>query len=280
MQAGTALLPAITPTGDPDTGLYAPAANILAVSLGGLEVARWEGGRYQMAGSDGATLHRIAGASFALRLQSLAATGMNVEAVNPTEASFQPLLLGGSTVTLRTSGTARVTVPASGAVDVVGPFSIDGKNVGIQQGTEQATTSGVSIDFTGIPAGVRRIIVSLNGVSLSGSSNLLVRLGVAAGVTTSGYTSGVTAGSFSTASTAGFILVQSPSAADMARGQLILHNVSGNTWVGTSNIWNGSFISNSAGSIALADVLTRLRLTSVNGTDTFDAGAMNIMWEF
>jgi hypothetical protein len=126
MPAGTALLPGITPTGDPDTGLCAPGANILAVSLGGLEVARWEGGRYQMAGSDGATLHRIAGASYALRLQSLAATGMNVEAVNPTEASFQPLLLGGSTVTLRTSGTARLTVPASGALSVVDGLDVAG----------------------------------------------------------------------------------------------------------------------------------------------------------
>jgi hypothetical protein len=168
----------------------------------------------------------------------------------------------------------------SNGLNVTGGLQFDGKNVGINRGTEQATTSGVSIDFTSIPAGVRRIIVALNGVSLNGSSNLLVQLGVAAGVTTSGYTSGVTAGSTNTASTAGFILVQSPAAADLARGLLILQNISGNTWVGTSNIWNGNWTSNGAGSIALADVLTRLRLTSVNGTDTFDAGAVNIMWEF
>jgi hypothetical protein len=51
---------------------------------------------------------------------------MNVEAVNPTEASFQPLLLGGSTVTLRTSGTARLTVPASGALSVVDGLDVAG----------------------------------------------------------------------------------------------------------------------------------------------------------
>jgi len=114
LPAGTALLPGITPSGDPDTGLYAPAANVLAVSLNGVEVARWEAGRYQMAGSDGATLHRIAGASYALRLQSLASTGMNVEAMNPTEAAFQPLLLGGSAIDFRLSGTKTGGITSGG----------------------------------------------------------------------------------------------------------------------------------------------------------------------
>jgi hypothetical protein len=292
MPAGTALLPAITPTGDPDTGLYTPGANILAVSLGGLEVARWEGGRYQMAGSDGATLHRIAGASFALRLQSLAATGMNVEAVNPTEASFQPLLLGGSTVTLRTSGTARVTVPASGAVDVVGPLAIDGKNVGINRGTEQATTSGVSIDFTGIPAGVRRVTVLFDRVSTNGTSPIMVQLGISTGIEATGYTVGGTrAGSSNFAShsayTTGFAFSDSSGmvASQLFTGslQLDLFNVTNNSFVG-----NGFISSNTAGGYALftsgrkalAGVLDRLRITTVNGTDTFDNGAAIIMWEF
>jgi hypothetical protein len=126
MQAGTALLPAITPTGDPDTGFHAPAANILAVSLGGVEVARWEGSRYQINGANGPTLLRVAGASFALRAQSAAGVGMVVEATNNTEGSYQPMLLGGSTVTLTTSGTTRVTVPASGAISVVDGLDVAG----------------------------------------------------------------------------------------------------------------------------------------------------------
>jgi hypothetical protein len=292
MQAGTALLPGITPTGDPDTGFHAPGANILAVSLGGVEVARWEGGRYQIAGSDGATLQRVAGASYALRLQSLAATGMNVEAVNPTEASFQPLLLGGSTVTLRTSGTARVTVPASGAVDVVGPLAIDGNNVGINRGTEQATTSGVSIDFTSIPAGVRRVTVLFDRVSTNGTSPIMVQLGISTGIEATGYTVGGTrAGSNNFAShaayTTGFAFGDSSAmvAAQLYTGrlQLDLFNVTNNSFVG-----NGFISSNTAGGYALftsgrkalAGVLDRLRITTVNGTDTFDNGAAIIMWEF
>ena len=34
-----------------------------------------------------------------------------------------------------------------------------------------------------------------------------------------------------------------------------------------------------AGSITLSDTLTQLRITTVNGSDTFDAGSINILYE-
>jgi hypothetical protein len=282
VQAGTALLPAIT-TGDPDTGLYAPGANILAVALGGVEVARWEGGRYQIAGSDGATLQRVAGASYALRLQSLAATGMNVEAVNPTETSFEPLLLGGSTVTIRTSGTARVTVPASGAVDVVGPLAIDGKNVGIQQGTEQATTSGTQIDFTSIPAGVRRVTFLLNAVSAAGSAkSLRLRIGPSGGVETSGYLSGARD---SSAVTDSFQLNQGPDWADSgtgsASGIVTLERDTGSGWFLMSSLYNPNIprVHDAAGRKVITGDLSRARFYWADNT-AFDGGAITPTWEF
>jgi hypothetical protein len=112
--AGTAAAPGLAVSGDPNTGIFSPGADQLAVSLGGVELARWEAGRYQMAGGDGATLFRVSGASYALRLQSLAATGMNVEAVNPAEATFQPLLLGGSVIDFRLSGTKTAGITSGG----------------------------------------------------------------------------------------------------------------------------------------------------------------------
>ncbi len=107
IQPGSAALPALTPVGDVDTGIFYPSANTMAISLGGVEVARWEGSRFQQVGADGVTLQRVAGASYALRAQSAAGFGMVVEATNNTEASYQPLILGGSTVSFTTSGTAR-----------------------------------------------------------------------------------------------------------------------------------------------------------------------------
>jgi hypothetical protein len=35
----------------------------------------------------------------------------------------------------------------------------------------------------------------------------------------------------------------------------------------------------SAGAVTLAGVLDRVRITTVGGTDTFDAGSINLLWE-
>jgi hypothetical protein len=34
-----------------------------------------------------------------------------------------------------------------------------------------------------------------------------------------------------------------------------------------------------AGDVALSGTLDRIRITTVNGTDTFDAGTINVSWE-
>jgi hypothetical protein len=38
-------------------------------------------------------------------------------------------------------------------------------------------------------------------------------------------------------------------------------------------------VGNGAGTKTLSDTLDRVRITTVNGTDTFDAGTINIMYE-
>jgi hypothetical protein len=52
--------------------------------------------------------------------------------------------------------------------------------------TAKASTSGTSVDFTGIPSWVKRVTVMFSGVSTNGTSVVLVQLG-AGSVTTSGY---------------------------------------------------------------------------------------------
>jgi hypothetical protein len=207
---------------------------------------------------------------------------MNVEAVNPTEASFQPLLLGGSTVTLRTSGTARVTVPASGAVDVVGPLAIDGKNVGIQQGTEQATTSGTQIDFTSIPAGVRRVTFLLNAVSAAGAAkSLRLRIGPSGGVETSGYLSGARD---SSAVTDSFQLNQGSDWADSgtgsASGIVTLERDTGSGWFLMSSLYNPNIprVHDAAGRKVITGDLSRARFYWADNT-AFDGGAITPTWE-
>jgi hypothetical protein len=151
--------------------------------------------------------------------------------------------------------------------------------------TEQASTSGTSIDFTSIPSWVKKITVALNGVSTSGTSNLLVQIGDSGGVETSSYTSG--AGMlFPTAvaatSTAGFVVTADnlANAAHYGHIVLTLTNASNNSWVESSSIYQGSSRwTMSAGGKSTSATLDRVRITTVNGSDTFDTGTINILYE-
>jgi hypothetical protein len=150
----------------------------------------------------------------------------------------------------------------------------------ITSGTAVASTSGTSIDFTSIPSWVKRITVMLNGVSTNSTSNLLIQIG-SSSFSTSGYTSAASREINNVGSTAGFIQAFNTSAAALTIGQFTLNLQTGNSWVGTglnmrSDI-NG--LNYCSGSISLSGPLDRVRITTVNGTDTFDAGSINILYE-
>ena len=56
----------------------------------------------------------------------------------------------------------------------------------------------------------------------------------------------------------------------------------GNTWVGSTGILSQSTTQTCGGGgncPALGGALDRVRISTVNGTDTFDAGSINISWE-
>jgi hypothetical protein len=152
----------------------------------------------------------------------------------------------------------------------------------ITSGTAVASTSGTSIDFTGIPSWAKRITVMFNGVSGNAGSQFLVQLG-AGSITTSGYvsssinsTSTNTVGTSS--STAGFVIA-SGSASDNTIGHMILTNISGNIWISSHAMNRSGWGLNGAGNVTLGGALDRVRITTVNGTDTFDAGSINILFE-
>jgi len=165
------------------------------------------------------------------------------------------------------------------------------KTVGLSQlpavlAQEQASTSGTSIDFTGIPAWVKRITVQFNGVSTNGSDNLVVQVGDAGGIETSGYTSSSAqlTHAFSPGvdnSTTGF-LIKSPGSSSAFRGHMVLtlEDASDNTWIATSVLSaSGTDLVVSGGAKALSATLDRVRITTVLGSNTFDAGAVNILYE-
>ena len=150
--------------------------------------------------------------------------------------------------------------------------------------TAVATTSGTSIDFTSIPSWVKRITVALDGVSTTGVSPVQIQLGDSGGVETTGYVGGTgdITGTNTTlygAYSSGFVS-SGFTAATSRFGLLTLINSGGNTWVASGTFDDGaSFAGITQGAKALSATLDRIRLTTINGTDTFDTGSSNIIYE-
>jgi hypothetical protein len=153
----------------------------------------------------------------------------------------------------------------------------------LTSGTAVASTSGTSIDFTSIPSWVKRITVMFDGVSTNGTSPILIQVGDSGGIETSGYVSRADRDGASTASTAGFILNDSSSAASTYQGAIVLNNLNAATftWVANGNLNSTSQnnVMSSAGAKSLSATLDRVRVTTANGTDIFDAGTINILYE-
>lgn len=150
----------------------------------------------------------------------------------------------------------------------------------ITKATAITTTSGTSHLFTGIPSWAERITVILNEVSTSGGDRLLVQLGSAGGIVSTGYVSTAWQGSsVSNSSTAGFLMGLS-GLSDSVTAIMTLVNITGNVWVSahTGKI-NTSTAIYGAGSLAVGATVTQLQITTTGGTQTFDAGTINIMYE-
>jgi hypothetical protein len=129
---------------------------------------------------------------------------------------------------------------------------------------------------------VKRITINFVGVSTNGTSNYQVQLGYSGGVEVTGYQSAAADRADETQSLTGFIISSGTTAAIIFDGSMSLSLVSAatNTWAEFGNIArrdNG--IWSFAGSKALTGTLDRVRITTVNGTDTFDAGSINIQYE-
>ena len=170
------------------------------------------------------------------------------------------------------SGTNTLTLQAGTATNSMNTLS-----------TAVASTSGTSIDFTSLPAWVKKITVMFSGVSTNGTSLPQIQIG-SGSVTTTGYLgSGGLGPTFgASTSTTGFSLTNSWSTSAVIHGKAEICLLSGNVYVfsfvaGRSD--TGSLLWGGGSSPALGGALDRVRITTVNGTDTFDAGTINILYE-
>lgn len=153
-------------------------------------------------------------------------------------------------------------------------------------GSAIATTSGTSVTIsTAIPSWAKRLTLLFNGVSLSGTSDVLVQIGPSGGVESTGYVaeSALTPNAGATAvvsSTAGFIVRLG--AANTSHIGVMTINLSGtsNRWIASHTGRNTTASTTSGGgSKTTASTVDRLVLVSANGSDTFDAGDVTLVWD-
>jgi hypothetical protein len=146
------------------------------------------------------------------------------------------------------------------------------------------TASGTAVDFTSIPSWAKRITVMMNGVSTSGSSDVIIQIG-SGSFSTSSYSSfgGVisSSGTNIATSTIGFLFNIASSAIRICTGISTICNVNSNNWIQSAlaSIATSHAMNCSGSAPALSGTLDRIRITTVNGTDTFDAGTINISYE-
>ena len=188
---------------------------------------------------------------------------------------------------LSQSGTGIMTIvpPATNTNQTLTLPDVTGTLSTLNVGTAVASTSGTSIDFTGIPAGVKRITITFVGVSSNGTRKKIVQLGDAGGFETTGYLGASTVAGSATpngaAATDGFVM-NFFAAADVAHGSMTINlvDLASNTWASNHTLGlTSAFAVFGGGSKSLSATLTQIRITTQNGTDAFDAGTINIMYE-
>lgn len=175
------------------------------------------------------------------------------------------------TLQLQSGGTTKQTIDSTGSYGQ------------LVSGTAQASTSGTSIDFTSIPSWVKRVTVMFNGVSTNGTTSLQIQLGYSGGVETTGYVSvcGAYGSVTPVSSTTGMCVTSGSVAANSYSGQAIICLLGSNFWTLNSNMVRNDAANgfNGAAYKTTTGALDRIRITTFGGTDTFDAGSINILYE-
>lgn len=147
------------------------------------------------------------------------------------------------------------------------------------------SATGTAVDITSIPATAKKITINFSGVSTNGTDTWRIQIGDSGGIETSGYlAAGSEMGGATTSlnDTAGFP-IRINQASSIAHGSLTLTlmNSGTNLWAmsGVVALSSSAVTLTCAGTKSLSATLDRIRLTTTGGTNTFDAGNINIVYE-
>ena len=205
-------------------------------------------------------------------------------AVQPAD-SFDAANLTGTAAAINGSNIANLAAAnLTGALPAIDGSSLTGIQTGPTYGTPVATTSGTSVDFTGIPAGVKEIKVYLSGVSEAANNSYIVQLGNSGGFVTSGYASSgfylAAAVQYELHSTEG-LFIYAQSAGHVISGTMTINRTTegGHGWAQSSLFGGTSSTIGGGGGVNISSELTQLRFKTTSGS-AFDAGSINISWSF
>lgn len=170
---------------------------------------------------------------------------------------------------------------ATGTSTTLVPTVDSFRKANIVSGTTVASTSGTAIDFTAFPSWVKRITIIIAGISVSGTSFVQVQIGSGSFLTT-GYLGANNWVANIYQYVSGFAFQTNAAAAHAATARIVLEHMGGNVWV-ESHVCSFTNVAGSgqygSGHNTLSGSLDRIRITTVNGTDTFDAGSINVLYE-
>jgi len=186
-------------------------------------------------------------------------------------------------IELQSNGTTKTTVSSSGLA--IGQYN---PSTSLVTSGTAVSASSTSVDFTSIPSWVKRITVMFDGVSTSSTSFEIIQIGDSGGIETTGYAGAcaIVSNGNSTGVTqlsSGFMFQNGGSGSYLISGSIVLTslNASTNTWTASGSVAPAGSLNvhTVGGSKSLSATLDRVRITTVNGTDTFDAGTINILYE-
>lgn len=188
-----------------------------------------------------------------------------------------------------TSGSITLAAPAVAGSTTQTLVNVTGTLAPVVNGTAVTLTNQTSVDFTGIPSWVKRVTMMFSGVSTNytGSANILLQLGTSGGVQTTGYTGSagylVNAGASAVANFTAGVGVVATTAANSFHGAIVftLINDATGLWAASYTLGrsDGVAVHSGGATKTLSGTLDRVRLTTTNGTDQFDAGTINILYE-
>lgn len=148
-------------------------------------------------------------------------------------------------------------------------------------GTINTATGVTSKDFT-VGASAKRITAMGAGVSTNGTNRVLLQLGTAGTPQASGYSQAADDdGATNSATATGIQTTRAGVAGAVAQNfHITLTHLGGNEWLASGTTWDATNVSSISGHVALSGECDILRVTTIGGTDTFDAGKVNVLVEY